>query len=335
MKKYLLPQEGTFYKTNLHCHTTISDGKLTPEEVKAAYKAKGYSAVAFTDHEVLIGHKELCDDSFIALHGYETSVKNAPGITHTTPEMHVYHLNFLAKKQENLTQICFYPENFTPGNCAKYIPFVHYKGERCKYEYSVDFVNRLIREANENGFLVTYNHPRWSLQTEAEYLPLQGLHAMEVHNTGCVFHGDCNASVYQQMLTAGMRILPVAADDNHNAHGYNDSFGGFTMIKAKELSYDALMEAWERKDAYASSHPLIEELWLEDGYITIRTSPVRSILLRGETRYCRHKQAEAGSTVTEATFRYEPDYLGAFFRLEAEDNEGRAYTRAYFIDELN
>ena len=38
MKKYLIPEEGKFYKANLHCHTTISDGKMTPEEVKAYYK---------------------------------------------------------------------------------------------------------------------------------------------------------------------------------------------------------------------------------------------------------------------------------------------------------
>ena len=34
MKKYLLPQNGQFYKANLHCHTNFSDGKRTPAEVK-------------------------------------------------------------------------------------------------------------------------------------------------------------------------------------------------------------------------------------------------------------------------------------------------------------
>ena len=38
MKKYLLPKCGNDYKANLHCHSTISDGKLTPEEIKEAYK---------------------------------------------------------------------------------------------------------------------------------------------------------------------------------------------------------------------------------------------------------------------------------------------------------
>ena len=34
MKRWLLPEEGSFYKANLHCHSTYSDGQLTPEELK-------------------------------------------------------------------------------------------------------------------------------------------------------------------------------------------------------------------------------------------------------------------------------------------------------------
>ena len=52
MKKYLLPETGNFYKANLHCHTTYSDGRKTPEQVKARYKGLGYSIVAYTDHDI-------------------------------------------------------------------------------------------------------------------------------------------------------------------------------------------------------------------------------------------------------------------------------------------
>ena len=49
MKKYLLPENGRFYKANLHCHTTVSDGRKTPEDTKAAYRAMGYDFIALTD----------------------------------------------------------------------------------------------------------------------------------------------------------------------------------------------------------------------------------------------------------------------------------------------
>ena len=40
MKKYLLPEKGTFYKANLHSHSTVSDGGWTPEEMKERYIEK-------------------------------------------------------------------------------------------------------------------------------------------------------------------------------------------------------------------------------------------------------------------------------------------------------
>ena len=75
MRKYLLPHTGNFYKANLHCHTNISDGRCTPEQIKEIYKANGYSVVAYTDHEVFITHNELKDEAFLPLNGYEIGIK--------------------------------------------------------------------------------------------------------------------------------------------------------------------------------------------------------------------------------------------------------------------
>ena len=63
MKKYLLPPKNC-YKANLHCHSTISDGKITVEELKELYKRNGYSILAYTDHEVLVTHSDLTSAEF-------------------------------------------------------------------------------------------------------------------------------------------------------------------------------------------------------------------------------------------------------------------------------
>lgn len=42
----LLDEDLNRYKANLHCHTTVSDGRLTPEAVKKLYKENGYSVIA-------------------------------------------------------------------------------------------------------------------------------------------------------------------------------------------------------------------------------------------------------------------------------------------------
>lgn len=41
---------GNWYKGNLHCHSTISDGELSPEELIRLYEEEGYSFLAITDH---------------------------------------------------------------------------------------------------------------------------------------------------------------------------------------------------------------------------------------------------------------------------------------------
>ena len=74
MRKYLLPDNKNAYKANLHCHTTISDGKMTPEEIKENYKSKGYSIVAYTDHDVFVDRSHLCEEDFLALNGVEEEI---------------------------------------------------------------------------------------------------------------------------------------------------------------------------------------------------------------------------------------------------------------------
>ena len=79
----LLPSEGTFYKANLHTHSTYSDGHLTPLQLKERYQAEGYSILAYTDHNILLHHQELTDETFLALCGYELNsptMKTAGGI---------------------------------------------------------------------------------------------------------------------------------------------------------------------------------------------------------------------------------------------------------------
>ena len=44
--KVFISKDKKQFKGNMHCHSTISDGRLTPEELKEAYKAAGYQVLA-------------------------------------------------------------------------------------------------------------------------------------------------------------------------------------------------------------------------------------------------------------------------------------------------
>src|SRR5580700_10686857 len=41
---------GTFRRGNLHTHSTLSDGALSPERVCSVYRDAGYDFLALTDH---------------------------------------------------------------------------------------------------------------------------------------------------------------------------------------------------------------------------------------------------------------------------------------------
>lgn len=118
MKKYLLPEKANRYKANMHCHSTVSDGKLTPLQIKEAYRANGYSIVAYTDHDVLLGHTELRDDDFLPLHGYEmefTETDDKP-----TSFKKTCHLCLVALEPDNLTQVCYHRTKYAIGNGGSY-----------------------------------------------------------------------------------------------------------------------------------------------------------------------------------------------------------------------
>ena len=110
MKKYLLPENGTFYKTSLHTHSTMSDGQLSPEEVKALYQSMGYSVVAFTDHDHLVPENHLTDENFIALTSFELEP-----VEDLKKDKKV-HLNLIAKDPGTKVTRCFNFACFTPGN---------------------------------------------------------------------------------------------------------------------------------------------------------------------------------------------------------------------------
>ncbi len=319
MKFYLLPNEGNFYKTNLHSHTTVSDGVLSPEEVKQVYKSLGYAAVCFTDHDVLVPHEELCDEDFIALHGYEVGVckvHGAPADVH----MPVYHFNLIARD----------PKNTVMPTCrAKGEEIPQSPGEwfEAYARYDTEWLNRYIQTANEAGFLVNYNHPQWSLQSTEDYIGLRGLFGIEVINGGCIPFNDNTSLHMESLLRHGVNIFPVAGDDNHLL---KECGKAFTMIKAKELTYATLIAALERGDFYVSEGPKILELSLEHGRFTLRTDTPCTVTLLAESRHIRYVE----NTLC-ADLEYKPSSADRYVRFEVRDATGKkAFTRAYLTKDL-
>lgn len=342
MKKILLSDNENgfkYYKVNLHCHSTLSDGKKTPEELKKYYMNRGYSAIAYTDHDVFITHNDLTDDKFVALNGFEFEIV-------MEDNSKTCHLCYVALDKNNKKSICYHRTKYLVNHNEQNRHLLTYDENKPDYErvYSPECINDMIEKGRQNGFFVTYNHPTWSEEEYPQYMSYYGMNAMEMVNYGCIAEGydEYNGRVYNDMLNGGKRIYCVATDDNHNwaEEACDDSFGGYIMISAKELTYESLIDSmlcgrfFSATGSHTMDGPVIEYLAYEDGKVYIKTSPVKRINLICSKRVNISKYDICGGTVDSAEFPIRNN--SEWFRIECIDASGHtAYTNAYFVDELD
>ena len=330
MKKYIISPELNWYRANMHCHSTISDGHFTPEEVKEVYKKMGYSIVAYSDHELIRDHSNLSDDDFLAITASEFSIDDTfPSFAlpngNSTDEWFarkVIHIGVYAKNPHN-TCIATEKQVCNTKSCDGY-----------HTEYTMDSINETIKRLNENGFLVSLNHPSWSLNDMNDYLNIKGLWALEILNyaTERLTGSEYCPYIYDHMVRQGMHgLYCIMGDDNHNTDAsLRDSFGGSTFIGAKGLEYSQVIEALEKGEFYCASGknpPRINALYVEDNILKIDCSPATDIFVTGLGRSYCHYPAE-GEEITHAEFMLEPKDI--MFRVTVRDKYGNnAHTHYY------
>ena len=330
--KHLLPQVPRYFKANLHTHSTISDGKLSPEEVKAAYKALGYQILCLTDHNIIIDHSHMNDPDFLILTGIEINI-NQPDWKRFTSK--TYHINLIAKKPDNL---------WCPARFSRRYPVAEELDNKVEYDnmeltYSPDSINEMIAKATEKGFLVMYNHPTWSCQTYPDYATLKGLWGMELRNTECCMlgHDENNFRVYRDILRAGNPIFPLGTDDMHYPRALGKSW---IMVGAADLSYASVIEALERGDFYMSCGPKITGLYIENNELKVTCSDAQHINLATHGRFARVAFAQL-NPLREATFPLEEiltaagDNPDAFIYITVTAADGTyATTCPYYLKDL-
>ena len=340
MRRYLLPEGGQFYKANMHVHTKVSDGSLTPEEVKEAYMKEGYSIVAFTDHEVIVPQNQLTDENFLAITGYEISIIDcAPGKPFQYVD--VYHMNLYARDPENDISSAFRFASVWLQNSHVYVT-----DEMRKYDYprrfTLECANEVVENADKEGFFVCLNHPSWSVHDYNDYAGINGLWGIEVYNTGGAHSGFFdNIQPFEDLLKLGKNVYPIASDDSHSLR---DAFGGWITVKADKLEYATVIEALERGDFYASTGPEIKELYLDGTELHVVTSEAVGVYVNTERRITYAKNATKDAPLTETVFDIKkyldestPDKLlkRPYIRVTVRDAGGNfAWSRAYFLDEL-
>ena len=105
------------------------------------------------------------------------------------------------------------------------------------------------------------------------------------------------------------------------------------VFKAPELSYPAIIEAYDRRAFYASTGPEIHGCFIEDGVFHLDCSPVRRIHVMGQGINPIHRAFSPQNDLTHIEFPMDAVPENArFLWVQLTDGAGRkAWMNPYFL----
>ena len=275
----------TWYKGNLHTHTTVTDGKKTPEEVIALYRENGYDFLSLTDHWK---HSEtrMTDDGMLLLRGCEYNINGADILAG------VFHIVAIGERE--------------PAKLDR---------ELANGTYTAQDIVDAIHAVGGSAILA---HPAWSLNHPDEALCLKGFSAVEIYNSV----SDANQSsrpysgyFVDLIANKGMFLNIAATDDVHYYNG-SDETKSYIMVKADSL--DDVFEAIKNGDYYATQGPEVHVRREGDKLICDCSECVKIDFLSnaawGPDRITR------GKDLTHAQYQIKP--FDKWVRVEVLDENG-------------
>ena len=297
-------EQGQWYKGNLHCHTTMSDGSRSPEETARLYKDKGYSFLSISDHNIYQHFSEFNTDTFLMLPGVERDV-NVTGEV-----MKCFHIVGVGTHSHNASA------------------FTH--GQRLNYREwkSIETAKRIAEELNDHAMMPILAHPVWSRNELSDLLALKGIVGIEIYNNVCEveWHFGHAQLYWDLMLKRGHRVWGFATDDCHNTDAH--AFGGWIVVKAPALTVEAIAQSIKQGSFYSSSGPEIHDFYVEDGRAFVQCSPASAIHF---VTYDNLGRSIRGCDLTEAEHRLSGQET--YVRVEVVDSEGRtAWSNPIFLN---
>jgi hypothetical protein len=300
-------EEARWYKGNLHTHTYWSDGDDFPEMVADWYKSHGYDFLALSDHNIIADHEKWLKvnksktgavslDKYLKRFGKEWVIVRGEG---EQKEVRLRTLAEMKPKLEEPGKFLMIPsEEITDKN-------VHVNATNIQElilpDKSLDTTTSpQIIKALQHAFDAVHaqrvrtgvpmfahlNHPnfKWAITAEElmridyeQFFEVYNGHP-SVNNDGDELHAGTER-VWDIVLAERLGHLgkPVmyglATDDSHHYHSTSPkaslSGRGWVMVKAKELSADALVAAMEQGDFYSSSGVTFKTLQVGAGRIAL------------------------------------------------------------------
>ena len=284
----------TRVKLGLHTHTTLSDGRATPEEAARIYAAEGYDAIAITDHWKYCEECEI--EGLKIISGCEYNIGGHDG-------SHVIHIIGVGMTSD--------PQ----------IPVDWKNMQKTAFLKAAEVIKKIDLY---NGISII-GHPAWSLNTPEQIIPLGNFDAVEIFNSV----SECGMSdraysdvIIDQMATAGRLTNIIAVDDTHYYEG--DQCRGWIMVEATDMETPRILRAIKAGRFYSTQGPEVHIEKVSPDKVRVICSPVSKIVFQSNTTWA------AGRTVREDGL-VEAEYVKApddrFVRAEVTDENGlKAWT---------
>jgi hypothetical protein len=180
----------------------------------------------------------------------------------------------------------------------------------------------VIEHVNKVGGVSIAAHPAWSLNTPEFLASLDGVEISEVYNTMSdePFNGPRgnSESLLDVAAANGKYFRLVAADDSHRYQG--EQCVSYIMVQAPELSVPAILEGLRAGRFYATQGPAFHNITIENGMITVETSPVSRISFCSNL-YWVDDRCRSGRGLTREIYRIRPNER--FIRIQVTDEDGK------------
>ena len=274
-----------FYKGNTHAHTTLSDGRRTPEEVKKLFSESGYDFLVISDHWHTVPTEKY--EKMLVLSGMEFDYM------FPTQALHV---------------VAVFPNEQAARGFA-----------RGQMDHQL-----LIDTINARGGAAIVAHPAWSLNTPEFLKSLKGVCAVEVYNSfsGEPWNAPrADASLLLDVAAAnGCVFSQVAADDCHFYEG--EECKSYIMLQTEELTPEGVIAALRAGSFYASQGPEILDAEIVGDELIVRTSPVRTCTFASNLVWVEGR-CHVGENMTEHVCPLHRAEGETYIRCEVTDELGR------------
>ena len=219
-------------KGNLHCHTTVSDGDVSPDEICRTYADHGYDFLSITDHNAFVDPASVDSAGLLLIPGEELTL--VPDEDHSVP-LHVNGLGLPGLVSASMG----YTRAQTIQNC-------------------IDAITNAggIAQINHPNFYYAFDHKVMAETSGARLLEVYNGHPL-VFNEGDDTHIGVER-MWDHLLSSGRLLFGTGVDDTHHCLGEfaperANPFRGWICARVGDLTVDEVLSALCNGDFYASS----------------------------------------------------------------------------------